>query len=123
MRVLIVDDNEDTRETIAAILRFEDYDVITAADGHAALKIAKVQPPDIALLDLGLPGMDGFELARLLRQQLAGRALYIAALTGYGTAADKECTAAAGFDAHLTKPTHPFTIIQLLEDFESRLQR
>jgi CheY-like chemotaxis protein len=107
---------------IAAILRFEDYEVMTAADGYAALEIAKVQPPDVALVDIGLPRMNGFELARLLRQQLAGRELYIAAVTGYGTEADKERAAAAGFDAHLTKPAHPFTIIQILEDFESRLQ-
>lgn len=121
MRVLLVEDNKDTLATIAAVLRFEEYQVVTAEDGPMALELAKIEPPDVALLDIGLPGMDGYELARELRALLAGRKLYIAAITGYGTPDDRQRAMAAGFDAHLTKPAHPFTIINLLDDFESRL--
>ncbi len=121
MRVLLVEDNKDTLATIAAVLRFEQYEVVTAGDGHMALELAKLEPPDVALLDIGLPRMDGYELARALRALLAGRKLYIAAISGYGTPDDKQRAMAAGFDAHLTKPAHPFTIIKLLEDFESKL--
>lgn len=120
MRVLLVEDNKDTLATIAAVLRYEGYEVVTAPDGYVALDLAKLEPPDVALLDIGLPGMDGYELARALRRQAMGRRLYMAAITGYDTPDDKKRAIAAGFDAHLTKPAHPFTIIQLLEDFESK---
>src|SRR5687768_152368 len=121
MRVLLVEDNKDTLATLAAVLRYEEYEVMTAPDGHMALEMAKLQPPDVALLDIGLPGMDGYQVARALRQQATGRKLYIVAVTGYGKPEDKERATKAGFDAHLTKPAHPFTIIKLLEAFESRL--
>lgn len=122
MQVLLVEDNKDTLATVAAVLRYEHYEVITALDGLTALEMAKLSPPDVALLDIGLPGMDGYELARALRQQAAGRKLYIAAITGYGTPADKQRALKAGFDAHITKPAHPFAIIRLLEEFASKLQ-
>ena len=121
MRVLLVEDNKDTLATIAATLRFEKYDVVTAPDGYVALEIAKLYPPDVELLDIGLPVMDGYEVARQLRKQEPARTLYIAAITGYGTPADKQRAAEAGFDAHLTKPAHPISIVKLLEDFESKL--
>lgn len=123
MRVMLVEDNEDTIATLAAVLRYEQYEVMTAPDGHIALEMAKLQPPDVVLLDIGLPGMDGYELAQALRKQDPGRTLYIAAVTGYGKAEDKERAVRAGIDAHLTKPAHPFTIIKLLDDFESRLKK
>jgi CheY-like chemotaxis protein len=108
MRVLLVEDNKDTLASLVAVLRYEQYDVITAADGYVALEMAKLSPPDVVLLDIGLPGMDGYEVAKELRKQQPKRTLYIAAITGYGTPADKQRAAEAGFDAHLSKPAHPF---------------
>jgi CheY-like chemotaxis protein len=122
MRVLLVEDNKDTLASLVAVLRYEQYDVITAADGYVALEMAKLSPPDVVLLDIGLPGMDGYEVAKELRKQQPKRTLYIAAITGYGTPADKQRAAEAGFDAHLLKPAHPFSIIKLLDDFESKLE-
>lgn len=121
--MLLVEDNTDALATLAAVLRYEQYDVVTAPDGHVALEMAKLYPPDVVLLDIGLPGMDGYQVARALRQQSSGRKLYIAAVTGYGTPADKQRAAEAGIDAHLTKPAHPFNVITILQDFESKLQK
>lgn len=119
MRVLLVEDNKDTLATTAAVLRFEKYDVVTAPDGRIALEMAKLYPPDVVLLDIGLPGMDGYELAQALRRQKSG-ALYIAAVTGYGRAEDKLRAAESGIDAHLTKPANPTAIIQLLKDIAAK---
>lgn len=120
MRVLLVEDNKDTLATLAAVLRYEEYDVVTAPDGLVALEMAKLYPPDVVLLDIGLPGMDGYEVARALRKQDPGRTLYIAAVTGYDKHEDIKRAFEAGIDAHLTKPAHPVSIIRLLEDFESK---
>ena len=122
MRVLLVEDNKDTLASLAAVLRYEQYDVVTATDGLLALEMAKAYPPDIVLLDICLPGIDGYEVARALRKQDPTRPLYIAAITGYDKAEDKSRAFEAGFDAHLTKPAHPFAVIRLLEDFESKLK-
>lgn len=121
MRVLVVEDNKDTLATLAAVLRYERYDVMTARDGTVALEMAKRFPPDVALLDIGLPGMDGYEVARALRrQQPEPQTLYIAAVTGYGKPEDKQRANEAGIDAHLTKPADPRDIIQLLKGVESK---
>lgn len=119
MRVLLVEDNMDTLATMAALLRFEKYEVMTAHDGQMALEMAKLLPPDVVLLDIGLPGMDGYKVAEALRNQDPGRTLYIAAVTGYGKAEDKKRAAEAGIDAHLTKPAAPAAIVQLLEKVQS----
>lgn len=122
MRVLLVDDNKDSLATMAAMLRFDNYDVMTALDGAQALELANQYPPDVVLLDIGLPGMDGYAVARALRKQAPERTLFITAVTGFRALEDKERAARAGFDAFLTKPAHPFAIIKLLEEFESQLQ-
>ena len=121
MRVLMVEDNKDTLATMAAVLRYERYDLVTAMDGPSALEIAKVFLPEVVLLDIGLPGLDGYRVARALRAQDPRRKLFIAAITGYGTAADKQHAAEAGIDAHLTKPADPTEVLRLLEEFRSRL--
>ena len=95
MRVLMVEDNKDTLATMAAVLRYERYDLVTAMDGPSALEIAKVFLPEVVLLDIGLPGLDGYRVARALRAQDPRRKLFIAAITGYGTAADKQHAAEA----------------------------
>ena len=103
-RVLVVEDNRDGLETLLALLDMLGYEVAGAADGREALEQARRFRPHIILLDLGLPVMDGLEVARALREDDSFADVYIAALTGWGAEADRRRTAEAGFDAHLTKP-------------------
>ena len=104
-RVLIVDDNEDAAELLSELLRDIGHEVVVAHDGPAALEALRTFRAEVGLLDLGLPGMDGFELARRIRRETDdnGRPRLIA-VTGYGQANDRAETKAAGFDHHLTKP-------------------
>jgi len=102
--VLIVDDNEDARHMLAALLRMEGHEVRTAADGGAGLALARDTPPEVALVDIRLPDMDGYEVARRLRAALDGRPVALVALTGFGRAEDQQRALDAGFDAHLVKP-------------------
>jgi signal transduction histidine kinase len=101
-RVMIVDDNEDAAALLAAGLGAVGYTVETAHDGPSALAIIARYQPDVAVLDIGLPVMDGYELARHLRERLP--ALRLIAVTGYGQKADRDRSSAAGFDRHLVKP-------------------
>ena len=101
--VLVVDDNIDAAETLALLLQCEGYNVTMAHDGASALKQASEVPPDLVLLDIGLPGIDGFEVARRLRQQGLSKTTLVA-LTGYGGAADVQQALEAGFDHHVLKP-------------------
>jgi CheY-like chemotaxis protein len=103
-RVLVVDDNVDAAETMGELLATLGCDAQVAHDGPAALATAGAAPPALVLLDLGLPLMDGYEVARRLRRLPALAQTRIVALTGYGQAADRERTHAAGFDGHLLKP-------------------
>jgi CheY-like chemotaxis protein len=101
--VLIVDDNRDAADTLATLLRARGHRVEVAYDGATALEAAARARPDLAFLDIGLPDIDGLEVARQLRQRFAHPPPMIA-LTGYGQASDREASLAAGFNAHLTKP-------------------
>jgi len=101
-RVLVVDDNVDAAEMLAELLRASGYAASVAHDGPVALELARSSPPDIVLIDIGLPVMDGYELARRLRGMLNGARLI--AVTGYGQQGDRERSRVAGFDAHLVKP-------------------
>ena len=103
-RILIVDDNEDAAELLALTLQMKGHTTRIAVDGHDALDVVGAFAPDLALLDIGLPGMDGYELARQLRARGALSALRLVALTGYGQDKDRERSREAGFDAHLVKP-------------------
>lgn len=119
MRVLLVEDNRDTLATLSAVLRFEKYEVVTALDGPTAIEIAKLYPPDAVLLDIGLPGLDGYKVAKALRELRPGNKLLIAAITGYGTAEDKRRALEAGIDAHLTKPADVPLVLQVLKNFQA----
>jgi signal transduction histidine kinase len=111
-RVLVVDDNEDAADTCATLLEMSGYDVKVAYAPDAALATLAEWPPDVAILDIGLPSMSGYELAREMRRRnFAGR---LAALTGYGQAADMAASKLAGFDAHLTKPVSPQELLELV---------
>jgi PAS domain S-box-containing protein len=114
-RVLIVDDNVDAAESLAEVLRLRGYPVQTADGGEAAVSLAGRNPPDIILLDLGMPGMDGLTAARLIRQQPNGKRIRIIALTGWGQEKDRERTRAAGIEEHLVKPVSPESLVALFE--------
>jgi CheY-like chemotaxis protein/two-component sensor histidine kinase len=113
-RVLIVDDNPDAADTLALILRARGHLVRTASDGPSALTEAAAFRPEVVLLDIGLPGMDGYEVARRLRAMPEAAGATLAALTGYNRDEDRRRAAEAGFDRHLTKPADPMEVQKLL---------
>jgi CheY-like chemotaxis protein len=112
--VLIVDDNTDAAESLAMLLRSAGHQVHTAHDGPAALKTAEAIRPDAVLLDIGLPRMDGYEVARRLRAQLGLKEVLLVAVTGYGQEEDRRRVEQAGFDAYLVKPADLAALRNLL---------
>jgi CheY-like chemotaxis protein/two-component sensor histidine kinase len=102
-RILVVDDNQDSAESLAVLLRMRGHDVRIAHDGPAALAAARDHGPEAVLLDIGLPGMSGYDVARALRTAEGARPLLVA-LTGYGQREDRQRAHDAGFDLHFTKP-------------------
>ena len=103
-RVLIVDDDRDSREALSVILQSWGYDVDVAADGREAITLTLERSPDVVLLDIGLPDIDGYEVARRIRSAPGGEARCLIALTGSG---EDEDARAVAFDAHLLKPADP----------------
>lgn len=101
---MVVDDHDDARELLATLLDTHGYETSTACDACEALQIAAAKAPDVVVLDIGLPGMDGYELARRLRELPGLAQVRLIALTGYGAATDRERSREAGIDAHLVKP-------------------
>ena len=112
-RILVVDDNTDAAETLAELLRLHGHAVEAAPDGHTALRAAEAFRPDVAFIDLNMPGMDGTELAQRLRATPWGHAIKLVALTGMGQEADIVHTRAVGFDEHLTKPADPKALARI----------
>jgi CheY-like chemotaxis protein len=113
-RLLVVDDNEDAADSLAMLLRLEGHEVRLTYDGPTALEMAKGYRPDMVFLDIGMPGMDGYEVARRLRQQDGLENVRLAALTGWGQQEDRRRSAEAGFDHHLVKPVEPKDLLGLL---------
>jgi len=113
-RVLVVDDNKDAAVSLAMLLKFLGTDVDTANDGQAALAVMETNRPDVVLLDIGMPGMDGFEVARRIRERHDWDGVVLIALTGWGQTEDRNRTRAAGFDHHLVKPADITTLQSLL---------
>jgi len=111
----VVEDNADSREMLCELLQLSGYQCRTAASGPAALKLIEEVHPDIAVMDVGLPEMDGYELARRVRQFRKKGDLCLIALTGYGQPSDRALSAEAGFDAHLVKPIQVEQLLSLLE--------
>jgi CheY-like chemotaxis protein len=103
-RVLIVDDNNDAAATMEILLRSLGHETRVVHTGIEALDVAPEFKPDVVLLDIGLPGLDGYEVARRLRELKTGRSFQIVAVTGWGQEADKRKSEEAGFDVHLVKP-------------------
>ena len=117
LRILIVEDDADCGESLALVLRFYGYAVEIASSGLEALAVAETGRPDVALVDIGLPGMDGYELAGHLRRPRPLKSPLLIAVTGYGQDKDRRRSAAAGFDLHLVKPIAPDELRVILEKF------
>jgi len=113
-RVLVVDDNRDAAQSLAMLLREMGHETRTSSDGLEAVQAAATFQPDVMLLDIGLPNLDGYEVARRIRRQPWGKRILLAALTGWGQDEDKSGSKTAGFDRHLTKPVEPFALRELL---------
>jgi len=111
--ILIVEDHEDAREALRALLELEGHRVDAAGTGPRALELAREHHPEIALIDIGLPEVDGYEVARRMRA-LGPRCPYLIALTGYGQPDDVKRARDAGFDAHLLKPIDPDALASVL---------
>ena len=112
-RVMVVDDNPDAAESLALLLELQGHEVRTAHDGLSAVALAQEFRPALAIVDIGLPGISGYEVARRVRAQPGGAALLLVALTGWGQAQDKLAALEAGFDRHLTKPVAPEQLDEL----------
>lgn len=113
-RVLVVDDNKAAAELLGMVVRMLGHEVRTAGDGQEGFEVAEVFLPDVVLMDLGMPRMNGFEAARKIREQPWGQQMRLIALTGWGQAEDKQRTKEAGFDHHLVKPAEPAELQRLL---------
>ena len=113
-RILVVDDNEDAAVSLSLLLEIWGHVVFTAHDGTSALRLAGELMPDLALLDIGMPGLDGYEVARRIRQAPWGKDIKLVAITGWGQPRDKQLAFEAGFNHHLTKPIDPAHLLGLL---------
>jgi signal transduction histidine kinase/DNA-binding response OmpR family regulator len=116
-RVLIVDDNRDSTESLALLLRLTGHQVETALDGATALKAARDYRPEVIFLDIGLPETDGYEIAKLMRQDRDLAKVTLIAMTGYGQEEDRRKAQEAGFDGHMVKPADPVDVEKLLAGF------
>jgi signal transduction histidine kinase/ActR/RegA family two-component response regulator len=117
-RVLLVDDHADAREMYAMVLQADGHEVFQAEDGAAAVAMFPTVRPDVAVVDIGLPCMDGYEVARRIRSEPGGWDVGLIALTGYGFPEDRERSRAAGFDRHLVKPALPEDLRRVFEQFD-----
>jgi CheY-like chemotaxis protein len=113
-RILVVDDLRDAADSLATMLRTMGHDTRTAYDGLEAVQAAAAFQPEVVLLDIGLPGMNGYEAARRIRGEPWGGNVALVALTGWGQDDDKRRSFEAGFDHHLTKPVEPAALAKLL---------
>jgi CheY-like chemotaxis protein len=121
-RILVVDDNETAANVLAMLLKALGNEVRTAFDGLTAIDLAEQFRPDIVLLDIGMPKLNGYETARRIRQQPWGKDMVLAALTGWGQEEDKRRTREAGFDHHFVKPVEPDVLQKLLAEHEPSIR-
>jgi DNA-binding response OmpR family regulator len=123
LRVLVVDDNVDAAKALAMLLGYFHCDVEVAFDGEAALAAAEQAEPRVGILDLGLPGIDGFELARRIRKLPWGRHTLLIALSGWGQEEDRIRSREAGFDLHLVKPVDSQALLRILDTVRTERPR
>ncbi|MDH0867575.1 response regulator [Mitsuaria sp. GD03876] len=119
-RVMVVDDNRDAADSMAVFLELAGFDTTVEIDGPGALEAAAAQAPRVVLLDIGLPGLDGYEVARRLRALPGGDRSLLIALTGYGQQDDRRRAHEAGFDVHLVKPADPDAVVELIQEWRHR---
>jgi CheY-like chemotaxis protein len=117
LRVLVIEDDQDTAATFAMLLRLHGYEVEVAVDGPNALRAVQGSPPDVVLLDLGLPKMDGWQVAQQIRQLSIEKRPLLVAVSGFGTEADRRRSQEAGIDLHLIKPVDAAELTDLLKRF------
>jgi CheY-like chemotaxis protein len=113
-RILVVDDNRDSAESLAMLLKLTRNETHTAYDGLEAVEAAATFNPDVVLLDIGLPKLNGYEACRRIREQPWGKSMVLVALTGWGQEEDRQKSRDAGFDGHLVKPADPAALEKLL---------
>jgi CheY-like chemotaxis protein/anti-sigma regulatory factor (Ser/Thr protein kinase) len=118
-RVLIADDNRDAADSLAMLLGLDGHELCVVHDGHAAVAAFADFAPEVALLDIGMPGLDGYEVARIVRQGAGGNAVILIALTGWGQERDKALASAAGFNHHFTKPVETNRISEILRKLDT----
>jgi two-component system, sensor histidine kinase len=114
LRVLVIEDNVDAAETLHDLLELFGHQVVVAHSGPDGIETARTFRPQVVLCDIGLPGMDGYAVARQLRQEPAVEGARLIALTGYGRESDRQLARQAGFDLHLVKPVEPLELQKLL---------
>jgi CheY-like chemotaxis protein len=115
-RILVIEDDADAREMMRLLLSRDGHHVEVAEDGFSGIERLRTLRPEIALIDVGLPGMDGYEVARVTRSDSPDTRPYLVAVTGYGQARDVELAHEAGFDAHLVKPVQFAELRRLITD-------
>ena len=113
-RVLIADDNEDAGESLAMLLRLDGHEVQVVSNGTDAVALFDRMHPDVAILDIGMPGLSGYDVASHIRRRAAGQGVLVIAVTGWGQETDKARASEAGFDHHFTKPVEPEALSALL---------
>jgi DNA-binding response OmpR family regulator len=118
LRVLVVEDDPDTLASLCMLLRLYGHDVERACDGPSACQAAQASPPDVVLLDIGLPKMDGWRVAKQIREQCRWKRPLIVAITGHGREADRLQSDEVGIDLHLVKPVDPEILDTLLRRFQ-----
>jgi len=113
-RILVVDDNPDSAESLTLLIELTGHETRTAYDGREAVEAAATFRPDVMLLDIGLPELNGYDVARKIREQSWGQSMVLVALTGWGQDEDRRRSLEAGFNHHLTKPVDPADLTKLL---------
>jgi two-component system CheB/CheR fusion protein len=119
LRVLVVEDNDDIARSLAMLLELWGHDAAIVDRAEAALEAVRTHRPAVVLMDIGLPGMDGYEVAKMLRRQEGCDKVMLVAMTGYGQDEDRRRAQEAGFDRHLVKPVDPDVLQELLANCES----
>jgi PAS domain S-box-containing protein len=119
-RVLVADDNRDAADSLAVLLELEGHEIVLAYNGIEAFDVCELEPPQVALLDIGMPGLNGYDLARRIRAQAWGQHVKLIAITGWGQADDRNRALQAGFDFHLTKPVTPQALAAVLSSVNAQ---
>jgi two-component system, chemotaxis family, CheB/CheR fusion protein len=116
LRILVADDVRDAAEALSILLKIEGHEVSVALGGSEAIALAQSVRPDVAVLDIGMPTVDGYEVARTLRREEWGKAIHLIALTGRDDTASKKNAAAAGFQRYVVKPINPIQFLELISE-------